>query len=139
MSSSYAAAIAQLAPDHDPAHVEAWMRLKHPTLDGLDAAHFAREVDVAISCITTAGLQECDELAHSFGLRPRARTAYQLHDRVLVARDGGLQPAEAQITAENEHRPHLVKVLYAFGTGAWIARARIVGPAAARPRPADGR
>ena len=66
-------------------------------------------------------------------LRPaaRTRTAYQLHDRVLVARVGGLEPAEATITAENEHRPHLVKVRYASGTGAWIARARIVGPAPA--------
>ena len=47
MSSVYAALIGRLAPDHDPAHVEAWIHLEHSTLDGLDAIHFAREVRAA--------------------------------------------------------------------------------------------
>lgn len=73
MSSLYAAAIERLAPGHDPAHIEAWMRLEHPTLDGL-GARFAREVAVAVACIDAAGIAESDELARSFGLQPR-RTA----------------------------------------------------------------
>ena len=42
-TSYYAVVIARLAPDHDPAHVGARMRLEHGTLDNLDPAHFARE------------------------------------------------------------------------------------------------
>ena len=46
---------------------------------------------------------------------------------MLVSQEGGLPPAEADITAENEHRPHLVKVKYRGrrGAGGWIARMRI--------------
>lgn len=125
--SFYADRIAELAPDVDPAHVEAWMRLEYGTLDALSPARFAAEVSTALECIEHAGLDECDELAHSYGLRPRQR--YALGDEVLVARDG-LAPAAAVIDGENEHRPHLVKVKYLHSrTGAWIARARIVGRA----------
>ena len=124
--SAYADHITTLAPGADPAHVEAWMRLEHGTLDGLSRWQFASEVQTALSCIEAAGLDECDKLAHSFGLQPRPR--YSLGDRVLVAREGGLEPAGAVIDGENEHRPHLVKVKYlASRTGAWIARKRIVG------------
>jgi len=126
-----------LAPNADPAHVEAWMRLQHSTLDGLSAERFAAEVQTALQCIHVAGLAECDELARSYGLQPRPREQPGVGDRVLVARDGGLDPAVAIIKAENEHRPHLVKVQYVDSkTGAWIARKRIVGCAgdgAARP------
>lgn len=124
MSSVYAALIARLAPDHDPAHVEAWMRLEHSTLDALDPVHFAREVAVAAECIRAAGLIESDKLAHSYGLQPR----HTVGDHVLVSQEGGLQPAEAEITGENEHRPHLVKVKYRGrrGAGGWIARGRII-------------
>ena len=123
--SAYADHITTLAPGADPAHIEAWMRLEHATLDGLSSWQFAREVQTALSCIEAAGLNECDELARSFGLQPQPR--YSLGDRVLVAREGGLEPAAAVIDGENEHRPHLVKVKY-LRTGAWIARKRIVGP-----------
>jgi hypothetical protein len=73
--SLYAAEIQRLAPDVDPAHVEAWMRLEHGTLDGLDAIDFAREVQVAVGCITFAGINESDELARCYGLKPRTRYA----------------------------------------------------------------
>ena len=63
MNSSYAARITSPAPAEDPAHVEAWMRLKHPILDALAAEEFAREVTVAVACIRMAGLEESDELA----------------------------------------------------------------------------
>ena len=124
MSSIYAARIARLAPDHDPAHVEAWMRLEHPTLDGLDAIQFAREVAGAVACIRRAAITESDKLAHSFGLQPN----YTAGDHVLVSQEGGLDPAEADITRENEHRPHLVKIKYRGrrGAGCWIARGRII-------------
>lgn len=70
MSSLYAATIERLAPDHDPAHIEAWMRLEHPTLDGL-GGRFAREVAIAVECIDAAGIAESNKLARSFGLHPR--------------------------------------------------------------------
>ena len=126
--SFYADRIAELAPAADPAHVEAWMRLEYGTLDALSPARFAAEVSTALECIEHAGLDECDKLAHSYGLQPRAR--YVVGDEVLDAREGGLAPAPAVIDGENEHRPHLVKVKYLRSrTGAWIARARIVGRA----------
>jgi hypothetical protein len=124
MASSYAAAIAALAPDHDPAHIEAWMRLEHATLDGLDAAHFAAEVQAAIACVQLAGIAQSDELAHSYGLQ----VTYHVGDHVLVSQEGGLAAAAAQITGENEHRPHLVRIKYDAPrrAGGWIARTRIV-------------
>ena len=122
MSSQYARMIQRLAPDHDPAHIEAWMRLEHSTLDGL-GPRFVREVATAVACVEAAGVAESDQLARSFGLAPR----YGVGVRVLVSQEGGLPPAEAEITGENEHRPHLVKVKYSGGRGAggWIARLRI--------------
>lgn len=135
MNSSYAATIAGLVPDEDPAHVEAWMRLEHPTLDALSAETFAREVAVAVECIHAAGVDQCDALARSYGLEPAARVAsrdveYDVDDEVLVARDPGLEPAAATIVATSSDRPHIVKVIYRHSrTGAWIARTRIVGRA----------
>ena len=76
MSSLYAATIERLAPDHDPAHIEAWMRLEHPTLDGL-GVRFAREVAIAVECIDAAGIAQSDELARSFGLSPAPQRAHQ--------------------------------------------------------------
>jgi len=56
----------------DPRHVEAWMRLEHPTLDGLTRAQFQDEVAAALDCIAAAPLAESEALAQSYGLRPRA-------------------------------------------------------------------
>lgn len=55
---------------------------------------------------------------------------YGKGERVLVRRDPGLEAVEAEIVANNFHRPHLVKVTYVHTRrAAWIARTRIVGPA----------
>jgi hypothetical protein len=58
-------------------------------------------------------------------------TFQDIGERVLVAQDRGLPAAEAEIVANNWHRPHLVQV--AFGcseTTEWIFRSRIAGPVA---------
>jgi hypothetical protein len=66
----------------------------------------------------------------SYGLQPRVR--YNVDDRVLVARDPGLEPAEAEIAALSDDRPHVVKIVYVHSrTGAWIAQKRIIGRAEA--------
>ena len=65
---TYRDAITALAPDADPRWVEAWMRLEHPTLDGLSPERFAAEVRIALACIAEAGPQESEALAASFGL-----------------------------------------------------------------------
>ena len=52
----------------NPRHVEAWMRLEHPTLDGLSRSRFRDEVEVAIACIDRAGDDRSESLARSFGL-----------------------------------------------------------------------
>jgi hypothetical protein len=65
---TYTDAIAALAPDVDPRQVEAWMRLEHPTLDGLSPERFAEEVATALACIAEAGPDESEVLARSFGL-----------------------------------------------------------------------
>ena len=54
--------------DVDPRHVEAFMRLEHPTLDGLDRRQFDSEVRIAIACIDEGGLIEAEACAESFGL-----------------------------------------------------------------------
>jgi hypothetical protein len=65
---TYQDAIATIAPDADPRHVEAWMRLEHPTLDGLSTERFAAEVRIALACIAEAGPDESEALAASLGL-----------------------------------------------------------------------
>ena len=63
----HAAALGFLSAD--PAHVEAWMRIEHPTLDALSPAEFRREVAAAIACVRASTLAENDALAASLGLR----------------------------------------------------------------------
>ena len=53
---------------HDPRHVEAYMRLEHPTLDGLSRGRFAAEVEIAVECIDQGGADVAEELACSFNL-----------------------------------------------------------------------
>jgi len=53
---------------HDPATVEAWMRLEHSTLDYLDARMFRKAVAEAIQCADASTTDENRELAESFGL-----------------------------------------------------------------------
>lgn len=65
---SYATKISELAPGYDPRHVEAYMRLGHPTLNGLSPEQFAAEVRVSVRCIAAEGREVAEELAASFGL-----------------------------------------------------------------------
>lgn len=51
-------------------------------------------------------------------------------EHVLVLREPGLPAAEAEIVANNWHRPHLVQVAFLRSqTDEWIFRSRIAGPA----------
>jgi hypothetical protein len=52
----------------DPRHVEAWMRLEHPTLDALSRSQFDAEVRIALECIAAGPLADSETLATSMGL-----------------------------------------------------------------------
>ena len=52
----------------DPRHVEAWMRVEHPTLDAVGARRFREEVEIALGLIDSAGTEQSEALARSFGL-----------------------------------------------------------------------
>ena len=60
--------IAERTKDVDPRHVEAWMRVEHPTLDGLSRREFIAEMHVALGCAIDAGPEASEALAASFGL-----------------------------------------------------------------------
>lgn len=51
-----------------PRLIEAYMRLEHPTLDGLSGQQFNDEVTIAIECIKEEGLEIAEQVAGSFGL-----------------------------------------------------------------------
>jgi hypothetical protein len=52
---------------------------------------------------------------------------YSVGERVIVARDPGVEPATAEVRAADYRRPHLVKVQYVNSrAAAWIARSRIL-------------
>ena len=53
---------------HDPAVVEAWMRLERDTLDSLDRARLRREVVLAVACADCTRPADNVELAESYGL-----------------------------------------------------------------------
>ena len=52
----------------DPRHVEAFMRVEHPTLDHLSPERFRAEVDLSIACVVEAGEDDAEDLAASLGL-----------------------------------------------------------------------
>lgn len=54
--------------DCDPRHAEAYMRLEHPTLDGLSVSRFRKEVKIAVACIDACTTSENEATAQSFGL-----------------------------------------------------------------------
>lgn len=56
------------AADVDPRHVEAYIRLEHPTLDHLTPFQFAGQTCVALECVRICGPLEAEDLAQSFGL-----------------------------------------------------------------------
>lgn len=53
---------------YDPRHIEAYIRIEHDTLDGLSSAMFRKEIELAIFCINSAGINAAERLAQSFGL-----------------------------------------------------------------------
>jgi hypothetical protein len=60
--------IAERTRDVDPRHVEAWMRIEHPTLDGLSRQGFIDTRYAALAAALDAGPEESEALAASFGL-----------------------------------------------------------------------
>ncbi len=50
----------------NPKLIEAWMRLDHPCLDGLDKDQFAEEVAIAIACVKREP-ETSAKLARSYG------------------------------------------------------------------------
>jgi hypothetical protein len=65
--SPYHERVQALIPRHDPRHVEAYMRLTHPTMDGLSARQFAREAHIAARCVDMDPLG-AEQLAQCMGL-----------------------------------------------------------------------
>ena len=65
---SYQQLIVERTSDVDPRHVEAWLRVEYPTLDGLSRAQLIEEIDIAIECAREAGAEQSEALAASFGL-----------------------------------------------------------------------
>lgn len=52
----------------EPRHVEAWMRVEHPTLDHLAPKQFREAVALAIESTEVGGADMSEKLARSFGL-----------------------------------------------------------------------
>jgi hypothetical protein len=66
--SGYADLIRELSPDHDPRHIEAYIRLEYGVLDHLSPERFALEASIAEACIKQGGLDAAEKLAVSYGL-----------------------------------------------------------------------
>jgi hypothetical protein len=65
---NYQAMISGIVPNHNPRHVEAFMRCEHSTLDGLSRDMFRQEAVLASACVDEAGADMAELLAQSFGL-----------------------------------------------------------------------
>lgn len=52
----------------DPRHVEAYIRVKHSTLNVLSWSEIRRECRIAVDCIKAGGVDAAERLARSFGL-----------------------------------------------------------------------
>lgn len=61
--------IAERTRDVDPRHIEAWMRLEHPTLDGLSEREFSDAMYAALATAMDTGPEQSETLAASFGLQ----------------------------------------------------------------------
>lgn len=73
MTNGYQGLIRESAARHgavgaDPAHVEAWMRSEHGTLDALSPEAFHREVGKALGYMDEAGPEMSARLAETYGL-----------------------------------------------------------------------
>ena len=66
--SIYAGVIRRLAPDEDPAHVEAWMLSEHGTLEAIRSTDFARAIKLAVDRVNSSDPATNDDLARSYGL-----------------------------------------------------------------------
>jgi hypothetical protein len=68
-TSPSAETIVRLAPGEDPAHVEAWMRLEHGTLEQIDRVLIAGAVNNATERVRVAPSHISESLARFYGLR----------------------------------------------------------------------
>jgi len=59
--------IKRLAPEYDPRHIEAYIRVEHSTLDHLTPERFRAEVRIARLCIDEGGREMAEQCARSFG------------------------------------------------------------------------
>lgn len=66
MTTPYAAQIAEVCPEYDPRHIEAFMRSEMGTLDHLDRYAFAKEAWIAAECVN-ADPALAERLAQSYG------------------------------------------------------------------------
>jgi hypothetical protein len=66
--SFYAGRISQIAPNEDPRHVEAWLRLGNQPLDRFTSAQFEREVEIAVSAMRRKPRALSEALARDAGL-----------------------------------------------------------------------
>jgi hypothetical protein len=64
----YQKIIKEIFPEHDPRHIEAFLRLRFRTLDSLSREDIRLEGEIATVCIQEGGGSEAEELAQSFGL-----------------------------------------------------------------------
>ena len=53
--------------EYDPRHIESWIRIEHPTLDGLGYNRFRNEIFIAVECIDETGQEASEQLAVSMG------------------------------------------------------------------------
>lgn len=59
---------AAMAPNYNPRHIEAYVRLECSILDNLSDARLRKEVKMAQQCIDIGGLDQAESLAKSYGL-----------------------------------------------------------------------
>lgn len=67
MTTFYQRLIHEIAPDVNPAAVEAFMRLEHSTLNGLPRARFVSECEL-VRLISASHMHDLRELAASYGM-----------------------------------------------------------------------
>lgn len=67
-----AGVLKKMKSDAKPHHVEAWIRVVHGTLDHLTIGEFEQEVRIALDLATTAGHEQSENLARSYGLKEEA-------------------------------------------------------------------
>lgn len=65
---AYERLIRGIAPDLNPRHVEAFLRVNNPTLDHLNLDDFRAEIKVARTAIAEVGDAAAEQLALSMGV-----------------------------------------------------------------------